>query len=275
MYDDTALYHLLIELAVSHPEYTAVIRALTPLALTRGKLLDAYTLSRKTRPLDGFPMFRFGELPVCSERSGVIASAVFGAVTEGFPGAWEQVEVVCDALKSEDIRHLCKASLTRDPEPPALFMERNSLPSNVPDVVIAQTVKILIARTANSLSEAPFDPTWRTRPYYEGKPEPSVIREKGGHRSLFCIDRGWHWCFQRVAYPSRRCDKPDNLHLRFVKNTPDERAVSCKNCRHHALEAGIRKWDLVLDGAITVHLGMGYLDALIQGQGFLPLGEPA
>ena len=37
---------------------------------TRGKLLDAYALSRKTKPLDGFPMFRFEELPVCSEKSG-------------------------------------------------------------------------------------------------------------------------------------------------------------------------------------------------------------
>lgn len=67
MYDDTALRRLLIELAASHPEHAAVIRAFTPLALARGKLLDAYALSRKTKPLDGFPMFRFEELPVCSE----------------------------------------------------------------------------------------------------------------------------------------------------------------------------------------------------------------
>ena len=48
MYDDTALRRLLIELAASHPEHAAVIRAFTPLALARGKLLDAYALSRKT-----------------------------------------------------------------------------------------------------------------------------------------------------------------------------------------------------------------------------------
>ena len=78
---------LLIELAASHPEHAAVIRAFTPLALARGKLLDAYALSRKTKPLDGFPMFRFEELPVCSEKSGAIASAVLEAVAEGFPGA--------------------------------------------------------------------------------------------------------------------------------------------------------------------------------------------
>ena len=87
MYDDTALRRLLIELAASHPEHAAVIRAFTPLALARGKLLDAYALSRKTKPLDGFPMFRFEELPVCSEKSGAIASAVLEAVAEGFPGA--------------------------------------------------------------------------------------------------------------------------------------------------------------------------------------------
>ena len=91
MYDDTALRRLLIELAASHPEHAAVIRAFTPLALARGKLLDAYALSRKTKPLDGFPMFRFEELPVCSEKSGAIASAVLEAVAEGFPGAREQV----------------------------------------------------------------------------------------------------------------------------------------------------------------------------------------
>ena len=82
---------LLIELAASHPEHAAVIRAFTPLALARGKLLDAYALSRKTKPLDGFPMFRFEELPVCSEKSGAIASAVLEAVAEGFAGAREQV----------------------------------------------------------------------------------------------------------------------------------------------------------------------------------------
>ena len=48
MYDNTALRRLLIELAASHPEHAAVIRAFTPLALARGKLLDAYALSRKT-----------------------------------------------------------------------------------------------------------------------------------------------------------------------------------------------------------------------------------
>ena len=32
MYDDTALRRLLIELAASHPEHAAVIRAFTPLA---------------------------------------------------------------------------------------------------------------------------------------------------------------------------------------------------------------------------------------------------
>lgn len=101
MYDDTALRRLLIELAASHPEHAAVIRAFTPLALARGKLLDAYALSRKTKPLDGFPMFRFEELPVCSEKSGAIASAVLEAVAEGFPGAREQVEAVRDALKPE------------------------------------------------------------------------------------------------------------------------------------------------------------------------------
>ena len=99
MYDDTALRRLLIELAASHPEHAAVIRAFTPLALARGKLLDAYALSRKTKPLDGFPMFRFEELPVCSEKSGAIASAVLEAVAEGFPGAREQVEAVRGALK--------------------------------------------------------------------------------------------------------------------------------------------------------------------------------
>ena len=87
MYDDTALRRLLIELAASHPEHAAVIRAFTPLALARGKLLDAYALSRKTKPLDGFPMFRFEELPVCSEKSGAIASAVLEAVAEGLPPA--------------------------------------------------------------------------------------------------------------------------------------------------------------------------------------------
>ena len=38
MYDDTALRRLLIELAASHPEHAAVIRAFTPLALARGRL---------------------------------------------------------------------------------------------------------------------------------------------------------------------------------------------------------------------------------------------
>ena len=104
MYDDTALRRLLIELAASHPEHAAVIRAFTPLALARGKLLDAYALSRKTKPLDGFPMFRFEELPVCSEKSGAIASAVLEAVAEGFPGAREQVEAVRDALKPGSVR---------------------------------------------------------------------------------------------------------------------------------------------------------------------------
>ena len=79
MYDDTALRRLLIELAASHPEHAAVIRAFTPLALARGKLLDAYALSRKTKPLDGFPMFRFEELPVCiRDRFGKIRSHCVG-----------------------------------------------------------------------------------------------------------------------------------------------------------------------------------------------------
>ena len=55
------------------------------------------------------------------------------------------------------------------------------------------------------------------------------------------------------------------------KASPDERAVSCKNCRHYILEADIRKRDLALDGAAIVSLGMGYLDALMQEQGILPL----
>ena len=165
MYDDTALRRLLIELAASHPEHAAVIRAFTPLALARGKLLDAYALSRKTKPLDGFPMFRFEELPVCSEKSGAIASAVLEAVAEGFPGAREQVEAVRDALKPGSVRRLCKASLAHDPEPLALFAEKNGLSPDVLDMVIAQTVKILMARTANSLPEAPFDPARKTCPY--------------------------------------------------------------------------------------------------------------
>ena len=132
MYDDTALRRLLIELAASHLEHAAVIRAFTPLALARGKLLDAYALSRKTKPLDGFPMFRFEELPVCSEKSGAIASVVL-AVAEGLPGAREQVEAVRDALKPGSVRRLCKASLAHEPEPLALFAEKNGLS---PDVLI-------------------------------------------------------------------------------------------------------------------------------------------
>ena len=275
MYDDTALRRLLIELAASHPEHAAVIRAFTPLALARGKLLDAYALSRKTKPLDGFPMFRFEELPVCSEKSGAIASAVLEAFAEGFPGAREQVEAVRDALKPGSVRRLCKASLAHDPEPLALFAEKNGLSPDVLDMVIAQTVKILMARTANSLPEAPFDPARKTCPYCGGKPELSVVHEKEGHRSLFCTDCGRHWRFQRTACPSCGCDKPDNLRLHFAENTPDERAVSCKNCGPYILEADIRKRDLALDGAAIVCLGMGYLDALMQEQGLLPLGESA
>ena len=75
--------------------------------------------------------------------------------------------------------------------------------------------------------------------------------------------------------PSCGCDKPDNLRLHFAESTPDERAVSCKNCGHYILEADIRKRDLALDGAAIVCLGMGYLDALMQEQGLLPLGESA
>ena len=275
MYDDTALRRLLIELAAAHPEHAAVIRAFTPLALARGKLLDAYALSRKTKPLDGFPMFRFEELPVCSEKSGAIASAVLEAVAEGFPGAREQVEAVRGALKPGSVRRLCKARLAHDPEPLALFAEKNGLSPDVLDMVIAQTVKILMARTANSLPEAPFDPARKTCPYCGGKPELSVVHEKEGHRSLFCTDCGRHWRFQRTACPSCGCDKPDNLRLHFAESTPDERAVSCKNCGHYILEADIRKRDLALDGAAIVCLGMGYLDALMQEQGISPLGESA
>ena len=147
------------------------------------------------------------------------------------------------------------------------------LPPDVLDMVIAQTVKILMARTANSLPEAPFDPARKTCPYCGGKPELSVVHEKEGHRSLFCTDCGRHWRFQRTACPSCGCDKPDNLRLHFAESTPDERAVSCKNCGHYILEADIRKRDLALDGAAIVCLGMGYLDALMQEQGLLPLGE--
>ena len=93
------------------------------------------------------------------------------------------------------------------------------------------------------------------------------------HRSLFCTDCGRHWRFQRTACPSCGCDKPDNLRLHFAESTPDERAVSCKNCGHYILEADIRKRDLALDGAAIVSLGMGYLDALMQEQGILPIGE--
>lgn len=160
-------------------------------------------------------------------------------------------------------------------EPLALFAEKNGLSPDVLDMVIAQTVKILMARTANSLPEAPFDPARKTCPYCGGKPELSVVHEKEGHRSLFCTDCGRHWRFQRTACPSCGCDKPDNLRLHFAENTPDERAVSCKNCGHYILEADIRKRDLALDGAAIVCLGMGYLDALMQEQGLLPLGESA
>lgn len=137
-------------------------------------------------------MFRFEELPVCSEKSGAIASAVLEAVAEGFPGAREQVEAVRDALKPGSVRRLCKASLAHDPEPLALFAEKNGLSPDVLDMVIAQTVKILMARTANSLPEAPFDPARKTCPYCGGKPELSVVHEKEGHRSLFCTDCGRH-----------------------------------------------------------------------------------
>ena len=115
----------------------------------------------------------------------------------------------------------------------------------------------------------------KTCPYCGGKPELSVVHEKEGHRSLFCTDCGRHWRFQRTACPSCGCDKPDNLRLHFAESTPDERAVSCKNCGHYILEADIRKRDLALDGAAIVCLGMGYLDALMQEQGLLPLGESA
>lgn len=218
-------------------------------------------------------MFRFEELPVCSEKSGAIASAVLEAVAEGFPGAREQVEAVRDALKPE-----ASAACVR----PASRMTRSRWPCSrrktacrpdVLDMVIAQTVKILMARTANSLPEAPFDPARKTCPYCGGKPELSVVHEKEGHRSLFCTDCGRHWRFQRTACPSCGCDKPDNLRLHFAESTPDERAVSCKNCGHYILEADIRKRDLALDGAAIVCLGMGYLDALMQEQGLLPLGE--
>ena len=96
------------------------------------------------------------------------------AVAEGFPGAREQVEAVRDALKPGSVRRLCKASLAHDPEPLALFAEKNGLSPDVLDMVIAQTVKILMARTANSLPEAPFDPARKTCPYCGGKPELSV-----------------------------------------------------------------------------------------------------
>lgn len=112
-------------------------------------------------------MFRFEELPVCSEKSGAIASAVLEAVAEGFPGAREQVEAVRDALKPGSVRRLCKASLAHDPEPLALFAEKTACRPDVLDMVIAQTVKILMARTANSLPEAPFDPARKTCPTVE------------------------------------------------------------------------------------------------------------
>ena len=49
------------------------------------------------------------------------------AVAEGFPGAREQVEAVRGALKPGSVRRLCKASLAHDPEPLALFAEKNEM----------------------------------------------------------------------------------------------------------------------------------------------------
>ena len=47
----------------------------------------------------------------------------------------------------------------------------NGLSPDVLDMVIAQTVKILMARTANSLPEAPFDP---------GPEDPPILWRKTG-----------------------------------------------------------------------------------------------
>lgn len=177
------------------------------------------------------------------------------------------------ALKPGSVRRLCKASLAHDPEPLALFAEKNGLSPDVLDMVIAQTVKTLWPAQRTALPEAPFDPARKTCPYCGGKPELSVVHEKEGHRSLFCTDCGRHWRFQRTACPSCGCDKPDNLRLHFAENTPDERAVSCKNCGHYILEADIRKRDLALDGAASCASAWAIWTLSCRSRGSYPLGN--
>lgn len=176
--------------------------------------------------------------------------------------------------KPGSVRRLCKASLAHEPEPRwPCSREKNGLSPDVLDMVIAQTVKILMARTANSLPEAPFDPARKTCPYCGGKPELSIVHEKEGHRSLFCTDCGRHWRFQRTACPSCGATNRTICACILPKALRTNAPFPARIAGTTSLKRISASRDLALDGAAIVSLGMGYLDALMQEQGILPIGE--
>ena len=264
-----ATLRLLAELLASHPEHEAVIKAFTPLTLTRLELLERFALKRRPRANAAFPLLNKAELPVCAEKSGLMAREVLKAMQEGFPAVREQLDALT-ALTPSAVRTLCRAVLSgagSDSGAVADWAQKHHVSAELLEMLIAQVCHILVARAALALPEAEgvrSTETERRCPYCGAEPELSVVHTTEGKRELLCSECGRHWRYQRTACAFCGTDEPGNLNLIFAETTPEERAVHCSHCGRYLIEVDIRKRDLSIDECRPLTLGLGYLDILMQ-----------
>ncbi|MEG2005141.1 MAG: formate dehydrogenase accessory protein FdhE, partial [Bilophila sp.] len=219
-----ATLRLLAALRSSHPEHEAVIEAFTPLTLTRLALLERFALKHKAKGNATFPLLTVAELPVCAEKSGIMAQEVLKAMQEGFPAVRTQLDALA-ALTPAAVRTLCKARLSGnsggdDAEDAdsgeatlAAYAAKHALAAELLEMLIAQVCCILVARSAQALPEAAsIHPTETERqcPYCGSEPELSVVHSTEGKRDLLCATCGRHWRYQRTACAFCGTDEPGN-----------------------------------------------------------------
>lgn len=261
--EEAALIRLVDAVAATHPAQLEVIRAFQPLLLGRNRLL-AEAGDAVSAPLNR------QSVPVEPDIAHEALLRLLDAVGEGFPGLWEGAARLRERLSPPLSARLCRAWFMGDGGLISELGDKLDVSAELLDFALGQTCRVLMARAAAGLPEAPEDATRQTCPYCGGVPELSVIHgigEKVGVRSLVCGQCGRAWRYRRTACPACEADAAGTLQSLYVDGCPEERGVWCGSCGCYVLELDIRHRELCPEQCQALALGLGHLDILMQQEG--------
>lgn len=264
-----------------NPHATELLKAFGPIIERQRQLINTSPLApidfsgvAKEKLKAGMPVIQQIQILPANEDLKQMTLALADAVAEGLPGLTENMERLCDLIRSGKMEPADYFKSFPEAQDSTVEVWRKNLDVSSSNAAFLMSLvgRVVLEQRAREATAALGDFGWEKGycPICGDYPSIALIEEQGGKRFLHCSSCGQDWRFTRVVCPYCEKDAAYGMDYFYVEDKKQESAFVCDACKKYLItlyRAGhLLARDLDISAISLVHL-----DMIMQDKGYEPM----